>query len=96
MKKSVYLLLLITMFFIGCQQNSLMQQLVEIDSTAFQKGDKQALEMLDKIEPEAINDEECLAYYWLLKIRTEIRLQNEIKSVKPLDITTKSIIIKGS
>lgn len=89
MKKSVYLLLLITMFFIGCQQNSLMQQLVEIDSTAFQKGDKQALEMLDKIEPEAINDEECLAYYWLLKMRTEIRLQNEIKSVKPLDIPIK-------
>lgn len=77
------------MVFLGCQQNSLMQQLVEIDSTAFQKGDEQALEMLDKIEPEAINDEECLAYYWLLKIRTEIRLQNEIKSVEPLEIPIK-------
>ena len=81
MKKSVYLLLLITLFFIGCQQNSLMQELVDIDSTAFQKGDKQALEMLDKIAPEAINDEECLAYYWLLRFRTEIRLLKDIKSI---------------
>ena len=64
----------------------MMQQLVEIDSTAFQKGDKQALEMLDNIVPETINDEECLAYYWLLKIRTEIRLQKNIKSVEVLDI----------
>lgn len=89
MKKSVYLLLFITLFFIGCQQNSLMQELVDIDSTAFQKGDKQALEMLNNIEPETIHDEECLAYYWLLKMRTEIRLQNEIKSVEPLDIPIK-------
>ena len=89
MKKNCYLLFLIATVFLGCQQNSLMQQLVEIDSTAFQKGDEQALEMLDKIEPEAINDEECLAYYWLLKIRTEIRLQNEIKSVEPLEIPIK-------
>lgn len=89
MKKSVYLLLFITLFFIGCQQNSLMQELVDIDSTAFQKGDKQALEMLNNIEPEIIHDEECLAYYWLLKMRTEIRLQNEIKSVEPLDIPIK-------
>ena len=66
-----------------------MQELVDIDSTAFQKGDKQALEMLNNIEPETIHDEECLAYYWLLKMRTEIRLQNEIKSVEPLDIPIK-------
>ena len=86
MKKSVYLLLFITLFFIGCQQNSLMQELVDIDSTAFQKGDEQALEMLDKIAPEAINDEECLAYYWLLRFRTEIRLLKDIKSIEALEI----------
>ncbi len=87
--KRVFFLLIIAMIFIGCQQNNLRQELVEIDSIAFQKGDKQALEMLDNIAPEMINDEECLAYYWLLKIRTEIRLQNEIKSVEPLDIPIK-------
>lgn len=77
------------MIFIGCQQNSLMHQLVEIDSIAFQKSDKQALVMLDNILPETIYDEECLAYYWLLKIRTEIRLQREIKTTEPLEIPIK-------
>ena len=86
MKKACYLLFLIAIVFLGCQQNSLMQQLVEIDSIAFQKGDEQALEMLEKIEPEAINDEECLAYYWLLRFRTEIRLLKEIKSIEALEI----------
>ena len=86
MKKACYLLFLIAIVFLGCQQNSLMQQLVEIDSIAFQKGDEQALEMLEKIEPEVINDEECLAYYWLLRFRTEIRLLKEIKSIEALEI----------
>ena len=98
MKKNCYLLIFFAVFFAGCQQNSLMQQLVEIDSTAFQKGDKQALEMLDNIVPETINDEECLAYYWLLKIRTEIRLQKNIKSAQVLDIPIayyKSHLDKG-
>lgn len=96
--KKAFFLFIILMMFIGCQQNSLMQQLVEIDSTAFQKGDKQALEMLDNIVPETINDEECLAYYWLLKIRTEIRLQKNIKSAQVLDIPIayyKSHLDKG-
>jgi tetratricopeptide (TPR) repeat protein len=86
MKRTIYLFLAILLICSGCQQNSLKQQLVEIDSTALQKGDKLALEMLDNIVPETINDEECLAYYWLLKIRTEIRLQKDINSAESLEI----------
>lgn len=87
MNKANYLLFLIAVVLGGCQQNSLMQQLVEIDSTAFQKGDQQALGMLNNIVPEVINDERSLAYYWLLKFRTEIRLQKEIKSTEALEVS---------
>lgn len=86
--KIVYLLFA-TLLLSGCQQNSLKQQLVQIDSIANLEGDQKALEALDNIVPEAINEEECLAYYWLLKMRTEIRLQKEINSTEPLDISIK-------
>ena len=71
--------------FFGCQQNSLMQQLVEIDSIAFHEGNKKAYEMLNDIVPETIADEESRAYYWLLKIRTELNLSINVLSVEPLD-----------
>lgn len=54
------------MVTLGCNQNSLRQQLVEIDSLSTNKEDQKALEHLDKITPETIEDEECLAYYWFL------------------------------
>lgn len=85
--KRVLFILLVLSIFLGCHEGSLKQHLVEIDSIAFQYGDEKALSMLNEIAPESINDEESLAYYWLLKIRTEIRLQKEIRSAAPLDIT---------
>ena len=69
----------------GCQQNSLMHQLIEIDSIAFREGNKKAYEMLNDIEPETIVDEESKAYYWLLKIRTELNMSINILSVEPLN-----------
>lgn len=62
-----------------------MRQLVSIDSLAYQQGDKKALVELDKIIPETINEEEDLAYYWLLKFRIELNLHKDIKSVEPLE-----------
>lgn len=62
-----------------------MQQLTEIDSIANQKGDSMAYAMLEGIAPETINDEESLAYYWLLKTRTEIRLSKDIKDTVAID-----------
>ena len=86
MRKAVYLIVLLTITFAGCKQgNNLMQQLTEIDSIANQKGDSMAYTMLEEIAPENINDEESLAYYWLLRIRTELNLNLKISSIKPLD-----------
>ena len=62
-----------------------MQQLVRIDSLAKQLGDKKALIELDKIIPETFTEEENIAYYWLLRIRTELNLHRNIKSVYPLE-----------
>ena len=82
----LYVILTLHISLISCQSSSIMRQLTEIDSIASKQGDQQALEMLDKITPETIDDEESIAYYWLLKIRTEIHLQKEIKTTVPLDI----------
>lgn len=80
MKKAVFLIVLLTITLAGCKQSTnLMQQLTEIDSIANQKGDSMAYAMLEGIAPETINDEESLAYYWLLKTRIEIRLSKDIK-----------------
>lgn len=86
MKKTVFLIVLLTITFTGCKQsNTLMRQLTEIDSIANQKGDSVAYTMLENIAPETINDEESLAYYWLLRIRTELNLNLNISSIKPLE-----------
>lgn len=83
MKKLI--LFFIIFCLLSCQQKALKTQLVEIDSLANSKGDLVAIEKLEEIIPESIDDEECLAYYWLLKMRTEIRLQKKIQSAIPLD-----------
>lgn len=86
MKKAIYLFIFVSIL-VSCQKrNSLMYQLVRIDSIANNKGDEKALLMLDEIIPETISEEECLAYYWLLKTRTDIRLNHNIKSISPIDI----------
>ena len=72
---------------LGCQQDSLMQQLVEIDSLSVNREDERVMQELEKIAPESIDDEECLAYYWLLKIRTDIRLNKTIESTQAIDIS---------
>ena len=87
MRITIYLLTALFCFITTCcQQDSMIQQLVEIDSIANKEGDTKALELINKIEPEMIDNEECLAYYWFLKIRSEIRLQKRIKSADPLEI----------
>ena len=89
MKKAIYIFALL-LILAGCQeQNSLMQQLITIDSISTQRGDEEALNMLDNIIPETITDEECIAYYWLLRMRTEIHLQKNITSSNNLDFTIK-------
>ncbi len=85
--KRILFIFLVLSILLGCHEGSLKQHLVEIDSIAFKEGDLKAHKLLNAIEPEMlISNEEDLAYYWLLKIRTEIRLQKEIKTIEPLEI----------
>lgn len=85
MNRLFYTLLLILLVFSSCQQGSLKKQLVEIDSLIERDKSKEAFEKLVSITPEGITDEECLAYYWLLKIRVECHLNRVINSVEPLN-----------
>ena len=87
MRRLYYLTLFIIAAFSSCQKNSLMQKLERIDSLSVKGENNVVLEQLNDIVPESIDDEECLAYYWLLKMRTEIRLYKRIESTEPLDIT---------
>ena len=86
MDKKTILLFSFMLCITGCTENSLRQQLAEIDSVSVHEGDQQALDLLDKIAPETIEDEECLAYYWTLRIKSETKLSRKILSAKPLDI----------
>ena len=86
MRIPIFIIVLL-LIFSGCQPNNIMQQLTSIDKIAETEGNERALSMLNAISPEAINDEECLAFYWLLKMRTEIRLNKKIQSAQPLEIS---------
>ena len=88
MKKSLYLSILL-IAITSCNNNSILQQLEDIDNHADHVSNEKVMSRLNAIAPETINDEECLAYYWLLKMRTEIRLRKQIKSAEPLEISIK-------
>lgn len=84
MKPSAFLLFAI-LCLTSCQHNNTLQQLKNIDSIASHGGDKSAMAMLENIAPMTLDDQECVAYYWLLKYRTQIRLHKKIDSVEPLE-----------
>jgi len=87
MKKTILLQFILLSFTYSCHQNSLMGRLEQIDSISTKKEDKKALEELEKIAPETIEDNACLAYYWLLKIRTDLRLNKKIESTQAIDVS---------
>ena len=84
MKPSAFLLFAI-LCLTSCQHNNTLQQLKNIDSIANHGEDKKAMTMLENIAPVTLDDQECVAYYWLLKYRTQIRLHKKIDSVEPLE-----------
>ena len=86
MRKTVIFLLTIMFATLSCNQSSLKQQLLEIDSISTHKEDQRALKLLDQITSETIDDEECQAYYWALRIRSEARLSKKIQSVEPANL----------
>ena len=85
MNKALFILTLLLTLLCCSQHKGLMKQLEEINNVSNQKGDSLAYSLLEKIAPETINDEESLAYYWLLKMRTEIRLQKQIMNSDPIN-----------
>ncbi len=86
MRKTLFFLLIVMFATLACNQSSLRQQLAEIDSISAHKNNQRALELLEQIAPETIDDEECQAYYWELRIRSEARLSKKIQSVEPANV----------
>ena len=85
MKFKHHLFVTFLLILFGCHDNVVMRQLELIDSIGMNGKDELALAKLDSIVPESIDDEGAQAYYWLLKMRTEIRLKKSISSTNSLD-----------
>ena len=80
-----YLFIIVLLILFGCYDNVVMRQLEDIDSIGINGKDELAMAKLDSIVPESIENEDAQAYYWLLKMRTEVRLKKNISSTNPLD-----------
>ena len=81
--------LIIALFFCliagGCSKSEFHKQLADIDLLLQQQKNEEACKLLNEMNPEVFEeDEECYAFYWLLKMRTDVRLGNNIQSVEPL------------
>lgn len=81
--------LIIALFFCliagGCSKSEFHKQLADIDLLLQQQKNEEASKLLNEMNPEVFEeDEECYAFYWLLKMRTDVRLGNNIQSVEPL------------
>lgn len=85
MKFRHYLFIIGLLILFSCHDNVVMRQLEDIDCIGISGKDELAMAKLDSIVPESIDDEGAQAYYWLLKMRTEIRLKKNISSTSSLD-----------
>ena len=88
MRKIIQLLLIALFTCViagGCSKSEFHKQLADIDLLLQQQKNEEACKLLNEMNPEVFEeDEECYAYYWLLKMRTDVRLGNAIQSVEPL------------
>lgn len=88
MRKIIQLLLIALFTCViagGCSKSEFHKQLADIDLLLQQQKNEEACKLLNKMNPEVFEeDEECYAFYWLLKMRTDVRLGNDIQSVEPL------------
>ena len=89
MKRIIQLLLIAFFYFViagSCSKGEYHKQLDEIDLLLQQKKNEEASKLLNMMNPEMFeDDEECYAFYWLLKMRADVRLGNDIQSVEPLN-----------
>ena len=69
----------------SCGANKQKEQLLSVEKLLQKKQNDSALNVLEAINPESIDDQECRALYWLFKTQADYRLYNPVKSDKPLD-----------
>ncbi len=69
----------------SCGVNKQKEQLLSVEKLLQKKQNDSALNVLEAINPESIDDQECRALYWLFKTQADYRLYNPVKSDKPLD-----------
>ena len=80
---------LLTILLCECAGNEIKTQLNGIELLLKEKQNEKALQLLNRMNPEAIEDDECLALYWLFKMQADCRLNNKVSSIEPLKHTEK-------
>lgn len=69
----------------ACGQDTIRKQLVEADNLLKQQQYDPAYEALNTINIEGVTDEECLAYYYLLRTQAEYGLYMDINTTDNID-----------
>lgn len=94
MRKNIHYVLwvLLTILLCECAGNEIKTQLNGIELLLKEKQNEKALQLLNRMNPEAIEDDECLALYWLFKMQADCRLNNKVSSIEPLKHTEKYFI----
>ena len=83
MRRFLYLLLLMTII-IRCSDGSYQRQLSDIGELLRQHKNEEASDLLEQINPEALDDEKTISLYWFYKMQADYRLGREIRNVEPL------------
>ena len=82
----MYIVFLI--FIISCTGNEYRKQLVSIEHLLKHQRNEEACKLLNEMNPEVLEDDENdIALYWFMKMQTDVRLGNPIRSVEPLRLS---------
>ena len=89
MRKTVSLLYIVFLIFIiSCTGNEYRKQLVSIEHLLEHQRNEEACKLLNEMNPEVLEDDENdIALYWFMKMQTDVRLGNPIRSVEPLRLS---------
>ncbi|MBQ7715923.1 MAG: hypothetical protein IJT55_00245, partial [Prevotella sp.] len=85
MKERLVYYVLAMLLIGGCGQDTIRKQLVEADNLLKQQQYDPAYEVLNAINIEGVTDEECLAYYYLLRTQAEYGLYMDINTTDNID-----------
>ena len=85
MKERLVYGVLTILLICACGQDAIHKQLVQADNLLKQRQYDPAYELLNTINIEGVTDEECQAYYYLLRTQAEYGLYKEIKTTDKID-----------